>query len=37
MDKQPNTSEEIDALIVMEQILDKLKTLDYEAQFTRIK
>jgi hypothetical protein len=28
---------EIDPLLVMEDILDKLKILDYEAQFTRIK
>jgi hypothetical protein len=28
---------EIDPLLAMEDILDKLKILDYEAQFTRIK
>ena len=32
-----NQVEEIDTFVLMEEILDRLKLLDYEALFTRTK
>lgn len=32
-----NENIELDPLLIMEEIIDKLKLLDYESQFTRTK
>jgi hypothetical protein len=39
MEKTPeeNVETDIDPFLLMEEIIDKLKLLDYEANFTRIK
>jgi hypothetical protein len=36
-DKETTGGEEIDTFNMMEEIVEKLKILDYEANFTRIK